>query len=66
MPHLETFQIEWARAHDSEVRAMGAAGRQFVQENLMPKDIFCYHALLLQVSRDVCHLYVRKYVILKI
>ncbi|XP_018024379.1 protein O-glucosyltransferase 2 isoform X2 [Hyalella azteca] len=41
-------KIEWARANDDAVLAMSKAGRQFVLENLMPKDIFCYHAVLLQ------------------
>lgn len=41
-------KVLWAREHDQEMAAMGAAGRQLVQDSLMPRDIFCYHALLLQ------------------
>ncbi|KAF2355186.1 Lipopolysaccharide-modifying protein [Trinorchestia longiramus] len=42
-------KVKWARDHDEQMLAMSKAGRQFVNENLMPKDIFCYHALLLKV-----------------
>ncbi|XP_065578859.1 protein O-glucosyltransferase 2-like [Artemia franciscana] len=39
-------KIEWAKNHDLEARRMGEAGRRFANENLLPRDIFCYHAVL--------------------
>lgn len=39
-------KIEWARSNDEESRVIGQNGRQYVQENLMAKDIYCYHAAL--------------------
>ena len=42
-------RVRWARRHDDVVRRIGANGRRYAAENLLPNDIFCYHALLLQV-----------------
>ena len=42
-------KIEWAKNHDLEARRMGEAGRRFANENLLPRDIFCYHAVLFKV-----------------
>ena len=42
-------EIEWAKNHDLEARKMGEAGRRFANENLLPRDIFCYHAVLFKV-----------------
>jgi len=41
-------KLEWAASHDEEVRAIGEAGRRFAREKLLPVDVFCYHARLLQ------------------
>ncbi|XP_043197759.1 protein O-glucosyltransferase 2-like [Amphibalanus amphitrite] len=38
-------KLEWAKAHDVEARRMAEAGRRFAQQNLMPLDIYCYHAV---------------------
>lgn len=43
-------KINWARQNDDLVRQIGINGRQYAIDNLLPKDIFCYHALLLQVG----------------
>lgn len=42
-------KIRWAKAHDTEVRQIGSNGRLYATENLLPKDIICYHAVLLKV-----------------
>lgn len=39
-------QIEWAKSHNEEVMNIISNARSFVRENLMPKDIYCYHAKL--------------------
>jgi len=39
-------KIEWAQSHDREARLIGMNGRKYATENLLPKDIFCYHAVL--------------------
>ena len=41
-------QIEWLREHDDLARSIANAGRKYALENLMPKDVICYHALLLK------------------
>ncbi|KAK8746945.1 hypothetical protein OTU49_016907, partial [Cherax quadricarinatus] len=41
-------KIEWARTNDKKAQAIAQNGRQYVQENLMPKDVYCYHVTLLQ------------------
>ncbi|XP_042240058.1 protein O-glucosyltransferase 2-like isoform X2 [Homarus americanus] len=41
-------KIEWAASNDDKVRVIAENGRQYVQENLMPKNIYCYHAALFQ------------------
>lgn len=45
------LQIEWARANDDKVKVIAENGRKYAQENLMPKDVYCYHAALLKVSQ---------------
>lgn len=44
--------IEWAKSHDKEVRQIGANGRRYATSHLMPKDIFCYHAILIKVKQN--------------
>ncbi|XP_046990753.1 protein O-glucosyltransferase 2-like [Schistocerca americana] len=41
-------QIIWAKKHDAAARAIAERGQQFARSNLMPQDIFCYHATLLK------------------
>lgn len=43
-------RIEWAKRHDGEARQIGANGRRYASEHLLPKDIICYHAVLFKVS----------------
>lgn len=39
-------KIEWAIENDDTVRSIGSNGRKYAQENLMPKNVYCYHAAL--------------------
>ena len=41
--------IKWAKTHDQEVRQIGANGRSYAVNHLLPKDILCYHAVLFKV-----------------
>jgi len=41
-------QLKWAQNHDREVRQIGMNGRKYATEHLLPKDIICYHAVLLK------------------
>lgn len=41
--------IKWAQTHDEDVRQIGANGRQYARNHLLPKDIICYHATLFKV-----------------
>ncbi|XP_067001776.2 protein O-glucosyltransferase 2 [Anabrus simplex] len=38
--------IKWAKENDDEARKISLNGQKFARENLMPHDIFCYHAVL--------------------
>lgn len=37
-------QVEWAQSHEEEVLKIISNARSFVRKNLLPKDIYCYHA----------------------
>lgn len=50
-------KIRWAKAHDNEVRKIGAQGRGYAVNHLLPKDVYCYHALLLKVRRLTHHFF---------
>ncbi|TDG44736.1 hypothetical protein AWZ03_008877 [Drosophila navojoa] len=39
-------KIEWARANDLRVKEIVANARAFVEENLLPQHIYCYHLVL--------------------
>ncbi|XP_069698369.1 protein O-glucosyltransferase 2-like isoform X2 [Periplaneta americana] len=39
-------RIQWAKNNDAEAQTISKNGQKFAQENLMPQDIFCYHAVL--------------------
>jgi hypothetical protein len=43
-------RIQWAKDNDAEAQAIARTGQKFAQENLMPQDVFCYHAVLFKVS----------------
>ena len=43
-------KIRWAKDNDESVRKIGSNGRQYAVDNLLPKDIFCYHAVLFEVK----------------
>ena len=43
------LQVKWAKENDEKVKEIGKAGREFVRSNLMPLNIFCYHASLIKV-----------------
>lgn len=45
-------KIHWAKEHDDEAYKISRAARQFTRDNLMPKDVLCYHVVLLKVSVD--------------
>lgn len=42
-------KVRWAKSHDEEARKIGAQARKYAVNNLLPKDIFCYHALVFKV-----------------
>lgn len=39
-------KILWAKSHDEEVKKISRNAQNFVMENLLPKDVYCYHAKL--------------------
>ncbi|XP_048728730.2 protein O-glucosyltransferase 2-like [Ostrea edulis] len=39
-------KILWAKSHDEEAKKISRNAQQFVKENLLPKDVFCYHVKL--------------------
>ncbi|XP_066956156.1 protein O-glucosyltransferase 2-like [Macrobrachium rosenbergii] len=41
-------KIKWAIKNDDKAQEIGRNGRKYMQENLMPKDIYCYHAALFE------------------
>lgn len=41
-------RIRWANDNDAEAKKIAQAGQKFAQDNLMPKDIFCYHGRLFE------------------
>ncbi|XP_059473054.1 protein O-glucosyltransferase 2-like [Neocloeon triangulifer] len=45
-------RLKWAQEHDDEAHKIAKQGQMFTQENLMPKDIFCYYAMLFREMRD--------------
>lgn len=40
-------KVNWAVANDDKAKEIANAGRSFAIENLLPKNVFCYHAFLL-------------------
>jgi hypothetical protein len=43
-------RIQWAKDNDAEAQTIARTGQKFARENLMPQDVFCYHAVLFKVS----------------
>jgi len=43
-------KIQWAKKNDAKAQIIARTGQKFAQENLMPQDVFCYHAVLFKVS----------------
>jgi len=43
-------KIQWAKENDAKAQIIARTGQKFAQENLMPQDVFCYHAVLFKVS----------------
>lgn len=41
-------RLKWALAHDDEAKKIAVSSRQFIRENILPKDIFCYHMKVFQ------------------
>lgn len=46
-------RIKWARKNEAKALEMVDEARKFVNENLLPTHIFCYHVKLLQVSEAI-------------
>lgn len=42
-------QVKWAMENDDQAKKIALNGQKFARNNLMPQDIFCYYAVLLQV-----------------
>lgn len=45
-------QIKWAQENEDQVLRMIKNANEFVNQNLMPRNIYCYHILLFWVSRN--------------
>lgn len=45
--------LKWALENDGEARKIAKAGQDYARNNLMPQDIFCYHAHLFNVSKVI-------------
>lgn len=43
-------KLRWAKAHDNRAKEIMETAREFVQDNLMPVNIYCYHVQLFNVS----------------
>lgn len=44
-------KIIWAKENDDTVYQISRRGQLYARENLMPRDIFCYHAVLFKVYK---------------
>lgn len=43
-------KVKWAKDHDEEAHKIAMTGQEYARNNLLPHDIFCYHAVLFNVS----------------
>ncbi len=41
-------KVRWALANDGEARRIAVRAREFARERLMPREVFCYHALVVR------------------
>ncbi|XP_033228056.1 protein O-glucosyltransferase 2-like [Belonocnema kinseyi] len=41
-------KIKWAQENDDTAHKISRTGRQFARDNLMPKDVLCYHVALFE------------------
>lgn len=39
-------KITWAKKHDKDALEIAKAARQFARDNLLPRDVLCYHVVL--------------------
>lgn len=46
-------RIVWAKENDDVAQSIARNGQKFARENLMPQDVFCYHAVLFEVCDGV-------------
>lgn len=42
-------RIKWAQSNDAKALQIAKAARKFVNEHLLPTDVFCYHVRLFEV-----------------
>ncbi len=45
---LQIDKLHWARSHDAEARSIAARARDFARRRLMPREVLCYHAKVVQ------------------
>lgn len=50
-------RVEWARSEDARAEEMAWSAAEFVRTHLLPHHLYCYIFKLLQVIRDLLHLY---------
>lgn len=46
-------QIEWAMSHDEQAQKIAQNAQEFALNNLLPKDIMCYYAVLLNEYKNL-------------
>ena len=52
-------RLEWARGNDKKAREMARNAAQFVEDHLLPEQLYCYIFQLLKVQRTVLALHHR-------
>lgn len=51
-------KIMWAKEHDEDGSKIAKSARQFVRDNLLPRDILCYYTVLFHVWEKSSILYI--------
>lgn len=46
-------KVKWLIKNDDEARNISRNAQEFAKDNLMPKDIFCYYAVLFKVIKNL-------------
>lgn len=46
-------RLKWALDNDGKAKEIAEAGQMYARNNLLPRDIFCYHAHLFNVSKTI-------------